>query len=173
MPTWRDPVPNRKTRPTSRELCGFFTFHKWKKRKWANNQLWKRKDDIRLLPGQPFFSLESCNRSFFIGLSMFYLWISYITSYYASKTIVYPLSILPAPFILCLWQSHGKQFFLRFAPFCLSPKLLAFCIFVKIGYAYQTKLSPWKIEENGALNEKAFKNRNGRIMFTTVIIHTI
>lgn len=26
-----------------------------------------------------------------------------------------------------------RQFFFRFAPFCLSPKLLAFCIFVKIG----------------------------------------
>ena len=107
--TWRDSAPNRKTRPTSRELCGFFTFHKWKKGKWANNQLWKRKDDIRLLTGQPYFSLESSNRSFFIGLSMFYLRINYITSYYASKTIFYPLRILPAPFILCLWQSHGKD----------------------------------------------------------------
>ena len=77
--------------------------------------------------------------------------------------------------LFCAFDNHmGKTIcFFRFAPFCLSPKLLAFCIIVKIGYAYQTKLSPWKIEENGALNENAFKNRNGRIMFTTVIIHTI
>lgn len=109
MSTWRDPVPNRKTRLTSREICGFFIFHKWKKGKWANNQLWKWKDHVWLLTGQPFFSLESYNRSFFTGLSTFYLWINYIISYYASETIFYTLSILPAPFILCLWQSHGKD----------------------------------------------------------------
>lgn len=115
MPTWREPVPNRKTRPTSREICGFFTFHKWEMGKWVNNQFWKCKDHIRLWTGQPFFSLESCNRSFFIGLSMFfYLWVNYITHIYYIIYNIYYIYIIYTLYIIYYIISCFKNYFLSF-----------------------------------------------------------
>lgn len=75
--------------------------------------------------------------------------------------------------LFCAFDSHiGKNN--SFLDLLFYAYLLSYCFlhFFQIGYAYQTKLSPWKTEENNSLKAKTFKYRNGRIMLTTIITHT-
>lgn len=144
-----------------------------KRTKRTNNQLWKWEDHVKPRTGESFFSFVLNRRSSFTGLSTFYLFMSKLL-HHITLLNLYSLSFRcpTCSRLFCAFDNHTRETIpFQICSSFLSPKLLAFCIFVKIGYAYQTKLSPWKMEENGSLKAKAFKNRNGRLMFTTVIMY--
>lgn len=101
----------------------------------TNNQLWKYKHHVKPLKGETFLSLESCNRrSFFSGLSIFYLYMSklcYITSSF-KNCILYPLSIL-CSHLFCAFDSHNgkkkKKTPNSFLGFLFYAYLLSSCFF--------------------------------------------